>query len=154
MTFDHDWIAAHIPHALGMCLLDSVVEWDDTHVVCRASGHRGAAHPLAADGRLGVACALEYAAQAMAVHGALRAPGQRRPASGLLVGVRDVRFGAARLDDVAGDLAVEVHRLSGDDANVLYRFAVGAGGRVLAEGRAVVVLDGGRDARAAGGPGR
>lgn len=144
MTLDHDWIAAHIPHAFGMCLLDCVVEWDDARVVCSAAGHRAVTHPMAADGRLGVACAIEYAAQAMAVHGALRAPGIGRPASGLLVGVRDVRFGVARLDDVDGELAVEADRISGDDANVLYRFAVSAGGRLLADGRAVVVLDGGR----------
>ncbi len=152
MTLDHDWIAAHIPHAFGMCLLDRVVEWDDARVVCRAAGHRAATHPMAADGRLGVACAIEYAAQAMAVHGALRTPGIGRPANGLLVGVRDVRFGVARLDDVDDELAVEAERMSGDDTNVLYRFAVRAGGRLLAGGCAVVVLDGGRvESRADGG---
>jgi predicted hotdog family 3-hydroxylacyl-ACP dehydratase len=154
MTLDRDWIAAHIPHAFGMCLLDGVVEWDDSRVVCRASGHRAATHPMAADGRLGIACAIEYAAQAMAVHGALRMPGLGRPASGLLVGVRDVRFGVARLDDVDGELAVEADRISGDDSNVLYRFAVSAAGRLLAGGRAVVVLDGGRVELPAGGGGR
>ena len=154
MQLDRAGIAARIPHQGGMCLLDRVLEWDANHIRCAAASHRAADNPLRAHGRLGAACGIEYAAQAMAVHGALRAPGRGRPASGLLVGVRDVRFGVARLDDVAGDLTVEAERLSGDDANVLYRFAVDAGARRLADGRAVVVLDGGRDARAAGGAGQ
>ena len=40
----------------------------------RASSHRAADNPLRAHGRLGAACGIEYAAQAMAVHGALLAP--------------------------------------------------------------------------------
>ena len=47
------------------------VEWDATHIRCRSATHRAADNPLRAHGRLGAACGVEYAAQAMAVHGAL-----------------------------------------------------------------------------------
>ena len=54
-----------------MCLLDEVLSWDATRIRCRSNTHRTADNPLRAHGRLGAACGIEYAAQAMAVHGAL-----------------------------------------------------------------------------------
>ena len=56
-----------------MCLLDAVLDWDDARITCRATSHADPANPLRADGRLGAANGIEYAAQAMAVHGALLA---------------------------------------------------------------------------------
>ena len=69
------WIEAHIPHQGRMCLLDEVIAWDAHTIRCRSGGHRAADNPLRAQGRLGIACGIEYAAQAMAVHGALAAGG-------------------------------------------------------------------------------
>ena len=74
---DRAWIASHIPHQGSMCLLDYVEAWDRERIRCRASSHRAADNPLRAYGRLGAACGIEYAAQAMAVHGALLAPPRR-----------------------------------------------------------------------------
>ena len=141
MLIDHDQIAALIPHAGAMCLLDGVVHWDATHIACTASSHRAADHPMRADGQLGTACAIEYAAQAMAVHGALSLHPGQRPRAGLLVGVRDLRLAAATLDAIAGDLAIEAEQLSAGSSGVMYRFAVHGDGLVLASGRATVILD-------------
>lgn len=138
---DRAGIAARIPHAGAMCLLDAVLDWSPETIRCRATGHRDADNPLRADGRLGVACGVEYAAQAMAVHGALLAPAGGKPRQGYLASVRGVDFFAARLDDVAGDLDVEAERISGDGDNVLYRFAVRGDGHLLLAGRAAVILD-------------
>src|SRR6478672_10306008 len=71
MPLDHDWIEQHIPHKGRMCLLDEVLSWDAARIRCRSSSHRATDNPLRAHGRLGAACGIEYAAQAMAVHGAL-----------------------------------------------------------------------------------
>ena len=136
---DRAWIAAHIPHQGGMCLLDGVLVWDAQHIRCAATSHRDPANPLREQGRLGAANAIEYAAQAMAVHGALLA--DTVLGAGYLASVRGVRLHAARLDDAEGELCVEATRLSGDDAVILYAFTVAAAGRCLAEGRASVVLD-------------
>ena len=68
---DHAAIAARVPHAGAMCLLDSVVSWDEQHIECRAASHASPTHPLAQDGRLPATAAIEYAAQAMALHGCL-----------------------------------------------------------------------------------
>lgn len=138
---DHAWIAAHIPHQGSMCLLDRVLAWDAQHIRCAATSHRSPGNPLREQGRLGASNAIEYAAQAMAVHGVLLAGAGRPLGVGYLASVRGVRLHAERLDDVAGDLHVEVQRLSGDDAVILYAFTVSGAGRCLAEGRASVVLD-------------
>ena len=71
MRLDRSWIEQNIPHHGRMCLLDEVLEWDAQHIRCRSGTHRQPDHPLRSQGRLGAACGIEYAAQAMAVHGAL-----------------------------------------------------------------------------------
>ncbi len=167
MRLNRKQIADRIPHAGRMVLLDEVVEWDDEHIVCRSSSHLDRANPLYLAGQLSSVCAIEYAAQAMAVHGSLLmhraaesdglSDGSRdgaldaadpvadraatRPRAGFLASVRNVRMEVARLDDVHGALTVEATRESGDEARVLYDFEVRAGERVLVSGRAAVVLD-------------
>jgi predicted hotdog family 3-hydroxylacyl-ACP dehydratase len=134
-----------------MCLLDSVVKWNDARVVCRATSHREHDNPLRAHGRLGAACGIEYAAQAMAVHGALLAPTGERPRAGYLTSVREITLHTSRLDDVVADLEIEAVRHSGVDHHVLYRFMVRADGHELLNGRAAVVFDADRIARGRAG---
>ena len=124
-----------------MCLLDAVVDWSATTIACRAISHTDPANPLRAAGRLGAANGIEYAAQAMAVHGALLAKADDRPAQGYLTSVRSVQLHVARLDDLPGELGVQAERLSGDGNNILYQFTLTHAGRCLLEGRAAVVLD-------------
>ncbi len=81
---DKSWIAAHIPHHGSMCLLDAVKNWSDSAITCRASSHADLANPLRAEGRLGAANGIEYAAQAMAIHGALIAGNDASPRQGYL----------------------------------------------------------------------
>lgn len=125
-----------------MCLLDSVEAWDEQRIQCRASSHRAADNPLRACGRLSAACGIEYAAQAMAVHGALLAPPDRIGARvGYLVSVRGTRLHVPRLDDIAADLLVEATCITRSENNILYQFSVSAAGRLLLDGRATVVLN-------------
>jgi predicted hotdog family 3-hydroxylacyl-ACP dehydratase len=143
---DRAWIEAHIPHHGSMCLLDEVISWDARHLRCRSSTHRDAAHPLKLHARLGIACGIEYAVQAMAVHGAIAAQaraggGCAKAEAGFLAGLRDVRMHAERLDDIDADLVCEVQRIAGDASTALYSFELSADRRRLLEGRATVVLD-------------
>jgi predicted hotdog family 3-hydroxylacyl-ACP dehydratase len=135
------WIAAHIPHQGNMCLLDAVGEWSENAISCRALSHTDPANPLIAEGRLGAASGIEYAAQAMAIHGALLANVDDQPRQGYLTSVRSVSLHVARLDDLPGELLVQAERLSGDSNNILYQFSLSHAGRCLLEGRAAVVLD-------------
>ena len=154
MPLNREWIEARIPHQGRMCLLDEVIDWNAERILCRTATHRATDNPLRAHGRLGVACGIEYAAQAMALHGALAggagqlsgAAGQLSgavPQVGLLAGIRAVHFSVLRLDDIESDLICEATRLAGDGLTALYEFALRDGGRILASGRASVVLDAG-----------
>ncbi|HWP01205.1 MAG TPA: hydroxymyristoyl-ACP dehydratase [Methylococcus sp.] len=143
MSFDRRWIAERIPHQGDMCLLDRVIAWDPGRVLCLAKSHRSADHPLRSRGCLSILCGIEYAGQAMAVHGALLASVAGRPAAwGVLAGLRDVRFWRQRLDLVAGDLFVEVERIAWNESDALYRFRIRAEAEgSLLDGRAVVRLN-------------
>jgi len=147
LTLNRDDIARRIPHQGSMCLLDAVTAWDDSRIQCEASSHRNTDHPLRAHGRLGAACGVEYAAQAMAVHGTLVAEaaagtvGGSTPRAGYLASLRSVNLYVERLDTVPGPLTVSAERMTGDANTVLYSFTVQAGTQTLLSGRAVVVLD-------------
>ena len=143
MSIDRDWILDRIPHQGSMCLIDHVAEWDETMIRCSVTGHRAVDHPLRTNGRLHAACGIEYAAQAMAIHGALCSRGAGRPRAGFLASVRGVEFSVERLDDIDAALEVVAARLGGDDNNVLYRFELAALQRPLVRGRATVILDAG-----------
>lgn len=138
---DHQAIAARIPHQGSMCLLHQVLAWSDQSIECTAHSHRSPNNPLRDADQLGSATGIEYAAQAMAVHGALLAPADGPPQLGYLTSVRGVTLHVARLDDLPGPLQVRAERLSGDDKHILYQFWVGHAGLTLLEGRAAVVLD-------------
>lgn len=138
---DHAWIAAHIPHQGSMCLLDAVLRWDDACIVCRADSHARPDNPLRTNGALGIANGIEYAAQAMAVHGALLADSETAPAAGFLASVRDVQWQLPRLDDLPAGLLVHAQRLSGDGRTILYSFHLEAAGITVLSGRASVILD-------------
>jgi len=125
-----------------MCLLDCVKEWDEQRIQCRATSHRAIDNPLRANGRLGAACGIEYAAQAMAVHGALLAPPNSTGAKvGYLVSVRGTQLHVPRLDDITADLLVEASCITRSENNILYQFSVSAASVLLLEGRAAVVLN-------------
>ena len=154
MPLDRRWIEQHIPHKGRMCLLDEVVAWDATRIRCRSSTHRAADNPLRAHGRLGAACGIEYAAQAMAVHGALIAAsaplastvsshlrGSIGATVGYLASVRNVALHVSRLDELEDDLIAAAERVTGDGRTVLYEFSVSSAGRLLLSGRASIVVD-------------
>jgi predicted hotdog family 3-hydroxylacyl-ACP dehydratase len=142
---DRQWIESHIPHQGRMCLLDEVLSWEAARIRCRATSHRSADNPLRAHGRLGAAGGVEYAAQAMAVHGAIMAhtAGTKAPA-GLLTSVRNLVLLVSRLDDLETDLIASAERLAGDESSTLYEFTVSSGGRELLSGRAGIVFGLGR----------
>jgi predicted hotdog family 3-hydroxylacyl-ACP dehydratase len=137
-----------------MCLLDEVLAWDASHIRCRSNTHLSPDNPLRAHGRLGAACGIEYAAQAMAVHGALIAAsaplastvsthvrGSLGATVGYLASVRSVALEVSRLDDLADELIAAAERVTGDGRTVLYQFTVSTGRRVLLSGRASIVFD-------------
>jgi predicted hotdog family 3-hydroxylacyl-ACP dehydratase len=128
-----------IPHAGAMCLLDSATFWDRTRICCQASSHLDPCNPLRREGMLRAVTGIEYAAQAMALHGALL-QGGARARNGYLVSVREMRCHASTLEVAAAPLVVEAERVAGNGSNVVYAFALRAAGTELVSGRAMVVL--------------
>lgn len=139
-------IARLIPHAGSMCLLDGVLDCDAQRIRCVSRTHRDGTNPLRNPEGLPALCGIEYAAQAMAVHGGMTGHAGPKPRAGYLVGVRDVFCRVPRLDDLEDDLIIEAEKLMGDDARVIYQFSLHAGPTELMTGKATAVLDADRAA--------
>ena len=136
-----DIILSLVPHQGDMCLWDEVLAWDARSIRLRAANHRDPAHPLRSQGQLRAVHLCEYGAQAMAVHGGLlarAAGGRAKP--GLLVALRAVELHVARIDDLAGDISCDAEMLTDGDSSWQYAFRITHDARLLAEGRAAVVL--------------
>ena len=141
-----DGIAELIPHSGTMCLLARLDAWDMQRIVCVATNHREADHPLRTRRGLLAPAAIEYAAQAMALHGALIGQATGTPATpGYLASARGVQLNVLRLDELVvaapDELRIEAVRQAGDARQILYAFTVHHANRLLAEGRAAVVLN-------------
>ncbi len=142
-TLDHEGIARHVPHSGRMCLLGQMLACSAEAIHCTASSHHDADNPLlSASGELLAPCAIEYAAQAMALHGALLAGEAGPPRGGYIAAVRKVRFEVPSLHAIEGDLQIHAKRLAGAAGVVSYQFHLdSAAGLRLADGRATVVLE-------------
>ena len=143
---DHAGIEARVPHRGAMCLLDRLLAWDEKRIECAAFGHRDPAHPLRSPSGLMAVTAIEYAAQAAALHGGLLAEAAGEGAQpGYLASARMVRLSAWRLDDLPAaevdELRIVAERQAGDAARLLYAFRIEHAGREVASGRLAVVLD-------------
>lgn len=134
-------IARLIPHAGAMCLLAGVRQFDTQSIDCVAVSHLLPGNPLRENGVLHAVCGVEYAAQAMAIHGALlHGQSDQPPRGGRLAGVRSLELKVSRLDNIHADLDVSATRLMGDESSMVYEFTVDAGARNLVKGKATIVL--------------
>ena len=140
MNIDRDWIQAHIPHHGGMCLLHEVDRWDNTEIYGSARSHTAPDNPLRNAQGLPISAGIEYAAQAMAVHGALLAPVDQLAQVGYLTSVRNVEWWTPRLDDVGFEITVQATRISGNEVGLLYDFGILCNDRLLLRGRAGVMI--------------
>ncbi|GMR20580.1 MAG: phosphotransferase [Gammaproteobacteria bacterium] len=138
-----DEIRKLIPHHGDMCLLERLESWDTDSIVCYTRSHQKPDNPLLRNQQLNVVTGVEYAGQAMALHGGLtdreNNPGAR-PRQGYLASVRNVEFHCATLDDIDADLRVSAQRLAGGADSYMYAFEITAEGQVLLSGRAAVAL--------------
>lgn len=131
---DRDGIAARLPHAGRMCLLDRVLHWDESSIRCSAVSHREADNPLRDGVGLATLAGIEYAAQAAAVHGALLR-GEAAPRSGVLAALKNVTATCPWLHNVAEDIVVEANLLHSDPAGGIFAFAVFVGAECILSGQ-------------------
>jgi predicted hotdog family 3-hydroxylacyl-ACP dehydratase len=138
MSLGREAIARLVPHDGAMCLLEEVLAWDANAITCRATSHRDPANPLRSAQGLPVIMGVEYAAQAVAVHGTLSSNSESK--KGYLAALRDVVCLVERLDNQNDDLVVRATRMAAESGRLLYDFRIHAGDRELLRGRLSVVL--------------
>ena len=141
MLIGREKIAGMIPHSGTMQLLDGVLSWDAARIRCFSRTHRDERNPLRCGAELPALCGIEYAAQAMALHGSLTGHAGGKPRAGYLASLRDVFCRRRRIDDLEGELIVEAEKLMGEESRVIYGFEVRVGESRVLCGRAAVVLD-------------
>lgn len=140
MLIDQAGIEKLIPHSGAMVLIDSVLDWDEEAIRCVATSHHHVDNPLRNCGRLHCLCGIEYAAQAMAIHGSLAARKKHGlPSRGYLASVRDLEYSIEWLDTAPPVLAVWAQCLFHDGFRSIYQFALSGEGATLLRGRAAVV---------------
>lgn len=144
MNLRREELCRGLPHGGSMCLLNEVIQWDEERILARAINHNDPNHPLRHGGHLPALCAIEYAAQAMAVHGVLLTQEKGgAPRIGFIGSVRDVRLAVDHLDGIADPLEIEAVKQLADENHSLYELRVSAAGIELMTGRAAVFLQSG-----------
>ena len=141
MMLDRAMIEALVPHAGAMCLIDEVQSHDDSRIVCASMRHLSLDNPLRRGGRLSAVHAIEFAAQAAALHMALRS-GEDTQRSGMLVSVHGCRLHADTLSSVAQPLRIEARRTAMVGPLASYGFLVETSAGRVAEGRLGVHVGG------------
>ncbi len=133
-------IAELLPHAGTALMIERVLRWDADEIQVATTRHRAADNPLRRDGRLAAVHLADFAAEAMAIHGGLRARaagGKLQPA--LLVSVRDLTLARDYLDDLEGDLEINARSLLANAGNWQYQFTVRHAAKVIATGRVAAI---------------
>ena len=140
MLIEREELCQLIPHAGNMCLLDGVLAWDEKSIKCVSRSHLLTDNPLRKNHRLSTIHAMEYGAQAMAVHGGLlaRAIGEKH-ADGYLAALRDVKLYSDQLDIIKNELIIEATQLVAGYGNLMYSFEIKAEDTLIASARATVV---------------
>ena len=136
----HEELCSLIPHSFNMCLLDRIESWDENNIVCFSNSHLSKTNPLRREDSLSSVHLLEYAAQAMAVHGGLHDREQAiQMTEGYLAALRDVNIELCDIDTIQNELKIEATKILSQGGNMIYSFKVLSAGSALASGRATVV---------------
>jgi len=140
VKIDHQALCRLIPHQGTMCLLDGVLDWDAEGIRCTASSHRDPANPLRNEQCLPTVAGLEYAAQGMAVHGAL-VSGDAPARAGYLAALRDLRLTDSPLDSFHGPLEILAERVMADERSSIYTLRLECEGTFILSARATVIQE-------------
>ncbi len=130
-----------LPHRGAMCLLDSVERWDDNRILCRATSHLSPDNPLRREGCLDAMVGVEYASQAVALHGALKSAATEGGARvGYLGTVSNLALGCERIDTCSDPLEIEAIQLMENRDACMYSFSVRAAGDELLSGKVMIAF--------------
>ncbi len=118
-----------LPHGPAMRLLDRIEDINEQSICCTVVSHGAPEHPMRYEGRLGSACGVEMAAQAVAMHSAHLAMQASQlavepPKGGMLTSVRELKLHTDRLDGYSQPLIVRASFQAGDAMGALYSFSL------------------------------
>ncbi len=130
-----------IPHSGTMCLLDEVISWDKTKIVCLSVSHLDPNNPLLVEGHLPPLHLLEYGSQAIAIHGGLFSHDQGLPIkTGFLAAIRDAKFYQTSRAVSHKHLVIRAEAIMQTQSGVVYQFRIfGNQEQVLIEAKATVM---------------
>lgn len=98
---------ARLPHALDMRLIEEIVSWDKSNIYCQSRLTTAFAHPLQLDdGSFPVICLLEYAAQALALHGLLCTSSNKGIQSASIISCKRLAIASSSITNC--DLTIDV----------------------------------------------
>ena len=120
-----------------MCLIERVVTHDDAHIICTSSSHRAEDNPLRTADGLAAVHAIEYGAQAMAVHGRLTGHCSR---VGAIVTARDIEMRVNWLCEINELLQITATLVMNNSRAATYRFSVEADNQLLVSGQLTVAF--------------
>ena len=138
MYLNHADIERLLPQKDAMCFLNAVTDWDSENICCCAAPP-DAGHPLMRGGKVSAVVAVEYAAQATALHGALL-DAATHPKAGMLVKLREVELHRAWFPDSKSPLTVHAKLLSRAAGGCSSSFKVGSTGQPVASGSLLVAF--------------
>lgn len=139
MMIDRNTLCGLIPHAGDMCLIDTVLSWDNTKITCESSSHLSPQNPLLNDNKLASVHLVEYGAQAIAVHAGLLAHQKGgRVIAGYLAALHDVEFRQEYINHIDAPLLIYAQKLAAVEKSYLYNFEVSAKQQILGSGRVTV----------------
>ena len=127
-----------LPHAGSMRLIDSVTCWTADSIECHGSCNC-LDHPLSQNGKLSSTVAIEYAAQATAVHGFLLA-NDNVAKFGVLAKLTDISLHMAVVDNIQSPLRIFAQLVARTDQGCIYNFEVNGTRLPIASGRLMIAF--------------
>jgi predicted hotdog family 3-hydroxylacyl-ACP dehydratase len=129
MSTTYEQLFNCLPHGQAMRLLASIDSIDTQSIRCTVTTHQALDHPMRYAGRLGSACGVEMAAQAVAMHSAHLAMQTNSVAAdsskgGMLTAVRELKLCTDRLDNCSQPISVHARFQAGDATGALYTFSL------------------------------
>jgi len=136
-------IEQRLPHAGKMSLLDKVTYADRLTLSASAVSHLSSDNPLRFNHKLSSINGIEYAAQAMAIHGFLLSELKQTEAStktGYIATIRNIDIFTPFFPETESVIKIEVKQLMSDTNGFTYQFHISDGKKTLISGKITVFL--------------
>ena len=139
VTLNYREITQRLPHSGSMCLLNEVIEADSDSLTALASSHLDDDNPLRLEGRIATVNGIEYAAQAMAIHGSLLSSASlETPQAGYIATVRNIEMRTEFIPETGASLLIKVQQLMSNNNGFTYQFHIHCEQQELISGKITV----------------